>query len=169
MTYNINKELLEMAKNKDAFKFDLKNYKASTLQELESYKSTDEAKNLANIAINTILLVGNNKGFETIEKQVKATAVKNKKTEIAELENAVTEANEAKIEEELGDILFSCTNLSRFLKKDSEKALTFAINKFIIRFSGVEALIEKEGKTFSQLSQAELDEYWERVKSNSVN
>ena len=89
MTYNINKELLEIAKNKDAFKFDLKNYKASTLQELESYKSTDEAKNLANIAINTILLVGNNKGFEIIEKQVKATAVKNKNTEIAELEKVL--------------------------------------------------------------------------------
>lgn len=89
MTYNINKELLEMAKNKDAFKFDLKNYKASTLQELESYKSTDEAKNLANIAINTILLVGNNEGFEIIEKQVKATAVKNKNTEIAELEKVL--------------------------------------------------------------------------------
>lgn len=89
MTYNINKELLEIAKNKDAFKFDLKKYKASTLQELESYKSTDEAKNLANIAINTILLVGYNKGFETIEKQVKATAVKNKNTEIAELEKVL--------------------------------------------------------------------------------
>ena len=89
MTYNINKELLEIANNKDAFKFDLKKYKANTLQELESYKSTDEAKNLANIAINTILLVGNNKGFETIEKQVKATAVKNKNTEIAELEKVL--------------------------------------------------------------------------------
>lgn len=89
MTYNINKELLEIAKNKDAFKFDLKKYKASTLQELESYKSTDEAKNLANIAINTILLAGNNKGFEIIEKQVKATAVKNKNTEIAELEKVL--------------------------------------------------------------------------------
>ena len=89
MTYNINKELLEIANNKDAFKFDLKKYKASTLQELESYKSTDEAKSLANIAINTILLVGNNKGIETIEKQVKATAVKNKNTEIAELEKVL--------------------------------------------------------------------------------
>ena len=89
MTYNINKELLEIANNKDAFKFDLKKYKASTLQELESYKSTDEAKSLANIAINTILLVGDNKGFETIEKQVKATAVKNKNTEIAELEKVL--------------------------------------------------------------------------------
>ena len=89
MTYNINKELLEIANNKDAFKFNLKKYKADTLQELESYKSTDEAKSLANIAINTILLVGNNKGFETIEKQVKATAVKNKNTEIAELEKVL--------------------------------------------------------------------------------
>ena len=91
------------------------------------------------------------------------------KSEINELEEAISDGNNIKIEEELGDILFSCTNLSRFLKKDSEKALTFAINKFIIRFSGVETLIEKEGKTFSQLSQEELDEYWERVKSNSVN
>lgn len=89
MTYNINKELLEIANNKDAFKFDLKKYKVSTLQEVESYKSTDEAKNLANIAINTILLVGDNKGFETIEKQVKATEVKNKNTEIAELEKVL--------------------------------------------------------------------------------
>ena len=89
MTYNINKELLEIANNKEAFKFDLKKYKADTLQELESYKSTDEAKSLANIAINTILLVGDNKGFETIEKQVKATAVKNKNTEIAELEKVL--------------------------------------------------------------------------------
>lgn len=89
MTYNINKELLEIAQNKDTFKFNLKKYKASTLQELESYKSTDEAKSLANIAINTILLVGENKGFETIEKQVKATAVKNKNTEIAELEKVL--------------------------------------------------------------------------------
>ena len=89
MTYNINKELLEIANNKDAFKFDLKKYKASTLQELESYKSTDEAKSLANIAINTILLVGENKGFEIIEKQVKATAVKNKNTEIAEFEKVL--------------------------------------------------------------------------------
>ena len=89
MTYNINKELLEIANNKEAFKFDLKRYKAETLQELESYKSTDEAKSLANIAINTILLVGDNKGFETIEKQVKATAVKNKNTEIAELEKVL--------------------------------------------------------------------------------
>ena len=90
------------------------------------------------------------------------------KSEISELEDAIKLNSDIKIEEELGDILFSCTNLSRFLKKDSEKALTFAINKFIIRFSSVEALVEADGKDFSELSQEELNEYWEKAKENTV-
>jgi len=90
------------------------------------------------------------------------------KSEIAELEEAIKVQSDIKIEEELGDILFSCTNLSRFLKKDSEKALTFAINKFIIRFSSVEALVEADGKSFSELSQDELNSYWEKAKENTV-
>ncbi len=90
------------------------------------------------------------------------------KSEITELEEAINSYSDIKIEEELGDILFSCTNLSRFLKKDSEKALTFAINKFIIRFSSVEALIEEDGKTFSELSQEQLNEYWEKAKKDTV-
>lgn len=90
------------------------------------------------------------------------------KSEISELEEAIKVQSDIKIEEELGDILFSCTNLSRFLKKDSEKALTFAINKFIIRFSSVEALIEADGKSFSELSQNELNMYWEKAKRNTV-
>ena len=44
MTYNINKELLEIANNKDAFKFNLKKYKEDKLQELTSYKSKDEIR-----------------------------------------------------------------------------------------------------------------------------
>lgn len=90
------------------------------------------------------------------------------KSEISELEEAIKVQSDIKIEEELGDILFSCTNLSRFLKKDSEKALTFAINKFIIRFSSVEALVEADGKSFSELSQDELNKYWEKAKKDTV-
>ena len=88
------------------------------------------------------------------------------KSEIEELEAALNEGNDRKTEEELGDILFSCTNLSRILKKDSEKALTFAINKFIIRFSEVEALLEKAGRTFADASQEELDLLWEQAKNS---
>ena len=132
MTYNINKELLEIANNKDAFKFDLKKYKASTLQELESYKSTDEAKSLANIAINTILLVGNNKGFETIEKQVKATAVKNKNTEIAELEKVL-----GNIQNTLENDIFTKANV-----------------RVILRATG--SLMEIQNKNFRQELAAQI-------------
>lgn len=90
------------------------------------------------------------------------------KKEILLLESAVSEESDIKTEEELGNILFSCTNLARFLKKDSEKALTFAINRFIIQFSRIEALIEKEGKAFSDLSQSELRVYWETVRDHSI-
>ena len=132
MTYNINKELLEIAKNKDAFKFDLKKYKADTLQELESYKSTDEAKSLANIAINTILLVGDNKGFETIEKQVKATAVKNKNTEIAELEKVL-----GNIQSTLENDIFTKANV-----------------RVILRATG--SLMELQNKNFRQELSAQI-------------
>ena len=132
MTYNINKELLEIANNKDAFKFDLKKYKASTLQELESYKSTDEAKSLANIAINTILLVGDNKGFETIEKQVKATAVKNKNTEIAELEKVL-----GNIQNTLENDIFTKANI-----------------RVILRATG--SLMELQNKNFRQELAAQI-------------
>lgn len=132
MTYNINKELLEIANNKDAFKFDLKKYKASTLQELESYKSTDDAKNLANIAINTILLVGNNKGFEIIEKQVKATAVKNKNTEIAELEKVL-----GNIQNTLENDIFAKANI-----------------RVILRATG--SLMELQNKNFRQELGAQI-------------
>ena len=132
MTYNINKELLEIANNKDAFKFDLKKYKADTLQELESYKSTDEAKSLANIAINTILLVGNNKGFETIEKQVKATAVKNKNTEIAELEKVL-----GNIQNTLENDIFTKANV-----------------RVILRAAG--SLMELQNKNFRQELSAQI-------------
>ena len=132
MTYNINKELLEIANNKDAFKFDLKRYKAETLQELESYKSADEAKSLANIAINTILLVGNNKGFETIEKQVKATAVKNKNTEIAELEKVL-----GNIQNTLENDIFTKANV-----------------RVILRATG--SLMELQNKNFRQELAAQI-------------
>lgn len=132
MTYNINKELLEIANNKDAFKFDLKKYKADTLQELESYKSTDEAKSLANIAINTILLVGENKGFEIIEKQVKATSVKNKNTEIAELEKVL-----GNIQNTLENDIFTKANV-----------------RVILRAAG--SLMELRNKNFRQELSAQI-------------
>ena len=90
MTYDISKELQEIAKNKDAFNFDLNSYKIATLQELESYKNTGKTENLANIAINTILLIHGNQGLEIIGNDVKALPVKNKNVQLADLEKMIS-------------------------------------------------------------------------------
>ena len=90
MTYNISKQIQQITENKDAFQFDLNSYKAATLQELENYKKTEAAENLANIAINTILLIANNQGVQIIGNYVKALPVKNKHTELADLEKIIS-------------------------------------------------------------------------------
>jgi len=63
-------------------------------------------------------------------------ALKSLKNAVNELETVILHKNEAETEEVFGNILLSCCNLGRFLKKDSEKALTIALNRFIMRFGG---------------------------------
>lgn len=86
------------------------------------------------------------------------------KSEIAELEAAVEQGEDNAIEDELGDILFSCCNLARFLKKDSEKALTFSINKFIMRFRVIERLAENKGLKLSEMSAEQQNDLWKQAK-----
>lgn len=52
-------------------------------------------------------------------------------SERAELKEAIDEGDPDAVEEELGDLLFSAVNVSRFLKTDAEQALTRATDKFI--------------------------------------
>jgi len=58
------------------------------------------------------------------------------KSSVNRLELAILHKKDDEIEEVFGQVLFDCCNLGRFLKKDSEKALTIAVNKFIMRFKG---------------------------------
>ncbi len=82
--------------------------------------------------------------------------------EIEELKTAVAEGSN--IEEELGDLLFSAVNVSRFVKVDTEQALTKATDKFIDRFRKVEGQAKAEGRPMEEMSLAELDALWERAK-----
>lgn len=86
--------------------------------------------------------------------------------ETAELKQAIAAADHQQCEEELGDLLFSAVNVSRFLKVDSEHALSKACDKFISRFSGVEALAGQKGIDMKTASIEELDVLWEKVKNN---
>ena len=114
MTYDISKELQEIAENKDAFNFDLNSYKIATLQELESYKNTGKTENLANIAINTILLIDSNQGLEIIGNYVKALPIKNKNTELADLEKIISN-----IQYTLKNNIFTKANVKAILRATS--------------------------------------------------
>jgi tetrapyrrole methylase family protein/MazG family protein len=84
--------------------------------------------------------------------------------ELAEVKTALASGNDAKISEEIGDLLFSVVNLSRFRRLQTEQVLHAAIGKFIRRFQELEAAALATGKKPVELSAAELDGLWEAVK-----
>ena len=86
-------------------------------------------------------------------------------SETAELKEAIAEGDNAHIEEEFGDLLFSAVNVSRFLKTDAELSLNAATEKFIRRFSRVEALAAERGIDMQTSSLQELDALWDIAKT----
>ncbi|WP_196594360.1 bifunctional methyltransferase/pyrophosphohydrolase YabN [Pectinatus sottacetonis] len=85
--------------------------------------------------------------------------------EFAELKNAVAANDEDNIEEELGDLLFSVVNLSRFLKVDAELALRSSNKKFCRRFSYIEKELKRQNKDWDQFNLAQLDRMWDAAKA----
>ena len=84
--------------------------------------------------------------------------------EINELKIAVAHGVKSEIEDEFGDVLFSCVNISRFLKLDSEEALTSATDKFLERYIEVERLAEESGVDMKEASIEKLDALWDKAK-----
>ena len=84
--------------------------------------------------------------------------------EINELKIAVAHGDKSEIEDEFGDVLFSCVNISRFLKVDSEEALTAATDKFLERYIEVEKLAKENGVDMKEASIEELDALWDKAK-----
>ncbi|CAM2821792.1 nucleoside triphosphate pyrophosphohydrolase [Moritella viscosa] len=72
--------------------------------------------------------------------------------------------DQAKLEEELGDLLFSVVNVTRHLKHDPEQALRKANEKFEKRFRQVEVLALQNGKSLSDCSIGEMESLWLKVK-----
>ncbi|WP_420136001.1 nucleoside triphosphate pyrophosphohydrolase [Shewanella putrefaciens] len=75
------------------------------------------------------------------------------------------EQDQAKVQSEMGDLLFAVVNLARHLKVDPEQALRQANLKFERRFRGVEQLAAENGKGLEAHTLAELDAYWDSVKA----
>lgn len=88
--------------------------------------------------------------------------------ETDELAEAMQKGDAAQIEEELGDLLFSCVNTARHLQVDAETALRGAAAKFLRRFAETEKLVLADGKDMSALPLEELDRYWDQAKKHTA-
>lgn len=84
--------------------------------------------------------------------------------EIDELKIAMAQGYQPDIEDEFGDVLFSCVNISRFLNLESEEALTKATDKFMSRFAKVEQLAKENHIDMKSSSIEVLDELWDKAK-----
>lgn len=84
--------------------------------------------------------------------------------EIDELKTAMEQGKRFDIEDEFGDVLFSCVNIARFIDVDSEEALTASTDKFMSRFSLVEQMASEQGIDMKSSSIEELDRLWDKAK-----
>ncbi|MGN0551495.1 MAG: nucleoside triphosphate pyrophosphohydrolase [Acutalibacteraceae bacterium] len=84
--------------------------------------------------------------------------------ELSELKQANRLNDADACEEELGDLLFSVVNVSRFVGADAEKSLYRACDKFINRFSVLERLADERGIDIKQATLTQLDSLWDEAK-----
>jgi len=86
--------------------------------------------------------------------------------ELGELqaEMAAPARDAARLQDELGDLLFACVNLARHLSIDPETALRGTNAKFERRFRKVEALLTADGKRPEQVTLDAMEALWQRVK-----
>lgn len=85
--------------------------------------------------------------------------------ELLELKEAIDSNDPAHIKDELGDVLFVCSNLARHLKIDPELALKYANEKFEKRFRQVENKALTENKNTTKYDLDYLENLWVEVKS----
>ena len=90
--------------------------------------------------------------------------VQKAREEVEEFLAAREEDDAARLEEELGDLLFSLVNVASYFRVCPEEALRKTIGKFHARFHFIEVELRKVGKTPQTASIEEMDHLWERSK-----
>ena len=85
--------------------------------------------------------------------------------EADEVLEAIYAGDDARIEDEVGDLFFTAVNVARLKKVDPDLALTAATDKFEKRFKLTEKLITEDGRKFEDMTLPEMDLYWEQAKA----
>jgi len=89
--------------------------------------------------------------------------------ETGELQGVLTGSpNPARLEGEVGDILFVAVNLARFLNIDPEIALKKTSAKFSRRFRMMESAARQQGTTLAKVPRAEMESLWDDAKRREV-
>jgi MazG family protein len=87
--------------------------------------------------------------------------------EVGELRNAVRGEGRERVEEEMGDLLFSIANLSRKLGIEPESALRKATEKFSARFEALERKFEEQGRSVHDVGLNEMEKVWQQIKERT--
>lgn len=86
--------------------------------------------------------------------------------EINEVKHEVINGdNKDKMEEEIGDLLFSIVNAARLFRIEPETALEKTNRKFIKRFKYLESKALEAGRSLKEMSLEEMEELWQEAKS----
>ena len=86
--------------------------------------------------------------------------------ELREMKEAIASEDRARIEDEIGDVLFAVVNLTRKCTIEAESALQAATDKFVARFNRLEDELRVRGKKLGDVELAEMDEIWNRIKND---
>ncbi|MBA3767482.1 MAG: nucleoside triphosphate pyrophosphohydrolase [Acidobacteria bacterium] len=82
----------------------------------------------------------------------------------AQGEAAAQEEQQARVREEIGDLLFAVTNIARHLKTEPEAALKLANRKFRRRFHFIEREMKAHGRSLDAATLAEMEALWQEAK-----
>jgi ATP diphosphatase len=85
--------------------------------------------------------------------------------ELLELKDEIREQSDRqRLQDETGDLLFSCVNLARHLEIDAESALRGCNRKFERRFRYIEEKLRARKQCLEEATTEEMDELWEESK-----
>lgn len=92
----------------------------------------------------------------------------------AEMELAKTgvtdpDTMQQRLQDELGDVIFSCVNLARFLKLSPDQALAASNEKFIRRFQYIEQYLASQGQVLDEQDLERLDHLWHQAKAHEAS
>ena len=104
-------------------------------------------------------------GFDWHDCQAVLDKIKEEFAEVEEEINSETQ-NSEKIEDEIGDLLFTCVNLARHFKIDSESAVRKTNKKFERRFAYIERALKDQGSDLEEATLDVMDKLWNEAKIN---